>query len=73
MEKQRINIDSISRHQLLNSARAFGLGAALERLAPAYARTTGQAQSPVLSGNVVDLVVVETPFRLGDGRDCNDR
>ena len=54
-----------SRRQLLNSAGAFGLGAALARLSPAYASQTGQTQLPALTGNGIDLVIAETPFRVG--------
>jgi CopA family copper-resistance protein len=50
---------------MLNGAGAVGLAAALERLAPVYASTTGQAQSPALSGNAVDLVIAEAPLRVG--------
>jgi CopA family copper-resistance protein len=39
---------------------------ALERFAPAYARTTGEIESPAQSGNAVDLVIAETPFRVGN-------
>jgi CopA family copper-resistance protein len=53
-----------SRRQLLKSAGAFGLGAALGRFAPAYAGTTGQAQSPALSGNVIDLEIDDLPFKV---------
>ena len=66
MAKHRMGSRLFSRRQLLNSAGAFGLATALERLVPAYARTTGQAQSPALSGNVVDLVIGETPLRVGN-------
>ncbi|MDQ3254344.1 MAG: copper resistance system multicopper oxidase [Acidobacteriota bacterium] len=50
---------------------AVGMLAALERLAPAYARTgvTGVAQTSQrtqLSGNVIDLTIAETPFRVGN-------
>ncbi|MDQ2841984.1 MAG: copper resistance system multicopper oxidase [Acidobacteriota bacterium] len=55
----------LSRRQLLNSAGTLGLAAALRPLAPAYAKTTGQAQIPALSGNVVDLVIAECPFLVG--------
>ena len=44
MAKHEIEPRLFSRRQLLNSAAAFGLAVALERLAPAYARTTGQAR-----------------------------
>jgi CopA family copper-resistance protein len=65
MTKHETKAGLFSRRQMLNIAGAFGLGAALERLAPLYAITTAQAQSPALSGNVVDLVIAETPFRVG--------
>ena len=65
MASHEIGTSLFSRRQLLNSAGAFGLAAALERLAPAYATTAGQAQSPALNGNVVDLVIAEAPFRVG--------
>ena len=65
MANYKIGSRLFSRRQLLNSAGAFGLATALERLVPAYARTPGQAQSPALSGNVVDLVLGETPLRVG--------
>ncbi|MDQ1470098.1 MAG: hypothetical protein QOJ99_1578 [Bryobacterales bacterium] len=62
MAKHRLSSGVISRRQLLNSAGAFGLGSALNRLAPAFAKTKGQADSPALSGNIIDLVIAETPF-----------
>lgn len=65
MAKYEIEPRLFSRRQLLNSAGAFGLALALERLAPAYARTTGQAESSALSSNAVDLVIAKTPFRVG--------
>ena len=65
MTKYQSGPGLFSRRQLLNSAGAFGLAAALERLAPAYATTAGQAPNPELSGNVVDLVIAETPFSIG--------
>ncbi len=56
----------LSRRQLLNTAGVLGLGAALQRFAPVYAQTARQADRAVLSGDVVDLVIEETPFRVGN-------
>ncbi|MFY9271107.1 MAG: copper resistance system multicopper oxidase [Candidatus Manganitrophaceae bacterium] len=61
----------ISRRQLLKRAGAFaalGILAALERIAPAYvwANTTEVGQASQLTGNVIDLMIAETPFRVGD-------
>ncbi|NKE73409.1 copper resistance system multicopper oxidase [Candidatus Manganitrophus noduliformans] len=58
----------ISRRQLLKRAGTLGMLAVLERLAPAYvwARPTEAAQTPQLSGKVIDLTIAETPFRIGD-------
>lgn len=60
--------DLISRRQLLKSAGAFGMLALLERLAPAYAWASAAdaALIPQLTGNVIDLTLAETPFRVGD-------
>jgi hypothetical protein len=65
MSKHELGTSPISRRQLLNSARAFGLAAVLERLTPAWATAAGQTQNSELSGSVVDLVIAETPFRIG--------
>ena len=65
MARHKMETRLWSRRQLLGGAGAFGLGAALERLAPAYARTTEQAQRQALSGNVFDLVIAEAPLRVG--------
>ena len=65
MGKHEIKAGLLSRRQLLNTVGAFGLGAALERLAPAYSRMTRQLQSSVLTGSIVDLVIAETPLRIG--------
>ncbi|MDQ2833786.1 MAG: copper resistance system multicopper oxidase [Acidobacteriota bacterium] len=65
MAKHDIATSLFSRRQLINGAGAFGLTAALARLMPAYAQIAGQAQSPALSGNVIDLVIADTPFHVG--------
>ena len=64
-----MNSDFISRRLLLKRAAVLGLLAAVERLVPARAVTSAAdagSQTP-LSGNVVDLTIAETLFRL-DGR-----
>ncbi len=65
MAKREIGTGFLSRRQLLNNAGTFGLAAALGRLAPAYATTQEQVQSPALSGDVINLVIADTPFRVG--------
>ena len=59
----------ISRRQVLRSAGALGLLAAMERLVPSYLRTSAGAATaqslPSLSGNTIDLTIAETPFRVG--------
>lgn len=68
-----MNSPSISRRQLLKRAGALGLLAAMQPLLPACAvdsvlPTTSPGRQPdTLSGDVIDLVIRETPFRL-DGR-----
>ena len=66
MANHEINSPTFSRRHILNGAGAFGLAAALERLAPAYAINAGHAQSSNPSANEVDLVIAETPFRVGN-------
>ena len=58
----------ISRRQLLKSAEAVAMLAALERLAPAYAgtQTSVAGQPSELSGSTIDLVIAETHFRVDD-------
>jgi CopA family copper-resistance protein len=63
----------ISRRQtlqkLLQGAGALGLLTAMERLVPSYAQvgTNGGAQQlQALSGNIIDLTIAETPFRVGN-------
>ncbi|HVZ18856.1 MAG TPA: copper resistance system multicopper oxidase [Terriglobales bacterium] len=57
----------ISRRQLLKSAQALGVLAGLERLGPAYAQTSAPSGQPSeLSGNIIDLTIAETPFRVDD-------
>ena len=57
----------ISRRQLLKTAEAFGLLAGLERIGPAYAQTSAPSGQPSeLSGNIIDLTIAETPFRVDD-------
>ena len=60
--------DLISRRQLLKSAGALGMLALLERFAPAYAwaRPTKLAQTGELTGDIIDLTIAETPFRVGN-------
>ena len=57
---------TISRRQLLKTAEAFGVMAALERLGPAYAQTNEvtNVQSVELSGTIIDLTIAEIPFRV---------
>ena len=58
---------TISRRQLLKTAEALGVLAALERLGPAHAQTAeGAGQSAELSGSTIDLTIAETPFRVDD-------
>jgi len=59
----------IARREMLQGAGALGLWATVEQLAPSYVwagvrEATGQ--TPQLSGNIIDLTIAETPFRVGD-------
>jgi len=65
-----IQNNGMTRRVWLQRAGALGLLAAVEHLVPFYAwasASNGAAQSSPLSGNVIDLTIAETPFRL-DGR-----
>lgn len=57
----------ISRRELLKSAGAFGMLAILKLFAPAYvwAKPINSIQTAELTGNVIDLTISETPFRVG--------
>ncbi|MGE0275982.1 MAG: copper resistance system multicopper oxidase [Nitrospiraceae bacterium] len=60
----------ISRRLLLKRAAAFGLAAAAEHFLPPWVVTSRGAEShssAVLSGEVIDLTISETPFTV-DGR-----
>lgn len=58
-----------SRRSLLQGAGAYGALAAMESLLPSYVRASATdaaaQQQPSLSGNVIDLTIAETPFRIG--------
>lgn len=61
--------DLISRRVFLKKSGALGALIVLDRMLPAYARpdslgTAALAQS--LSGEVINLVIARTPFRIGD-------
>lgn len=58
--------DLISRRQLLKGFGAVGMLAALERLTPGWVSAEQAAQASQLSGSTIDLVIDETPFRVGD-------
>ena len=65
-----IQNNGMTRRVWLQRAGALGLLAAMERLVPSYvwaSASKGAAQTSQLNGNVVDLTIAETPFRL-DGR-----
>ena len=66
MTIQAARISGFSRRQLLSSAGALGLAAALERLAPAYAATAEHPKSATLTGGVIDMVIADTPLGIGD-------
>lgn len=58
----------ISRRRLMQRTGALGLLAGIEQLAPSYAlgsTTHAAAQASQLTGNVIDLAIAETPFRVG--------
>ncbi len=63
--------DMVSRRLLLKRAGALGLLAAMQRFLPACAiippapPAPAGTQAPMLSGEIVDLVIGETPFTLG--------
>jgi CopA family copper-resistance protein len=57
----------IARRSLLKGIGAWGTLAALERVLPAYAWSNASlsvAPTTQLSGNVIDLTIAETPFRV---------
>lgn len=58
----------ISRREILKGIGAAGMLAALQGLVPAYARSGfGETSAQIggeLSGNVIDLTIAETPFRV---------
>jgi len=61
--------EPVSRREILKSAGALGLLAALEGLVPAYARNAFGQTAAVqtggeLSGSIIDLTIAETPFRV---------
>jgi CopA family copper-resistance protein len=62
----------ISRRDMLKGIGAAGMIAALQGLVPAYARsgfgleTGAPTGGGELSGEVIDLTIAETPFRVGD-------
>ncbi|MEO6562773.1 MAG: copper resistance system multicopper oxidase, partial [Nitrosospira sp.] len=61
--------DSISRRTLLKGIGAFGALSALESIFPVYVwshATNAAGPTTQLSGNVIDLTIAETPFRVGD-------
>ena len=57
---------------MLQRTGALGLLAAMEHLLPPYAganvldAATQRSALPALSGDVVDLTIADTPFRVGD-------
>jgi CopA family copper-resistance protein len=70
-KKGHITMDShnngMTRRVWLQRAGALGLLAAMERLVPSSvwaSASNGAAQTSQLNGNVVDLTIAETPFRL---------
>jgi CopA family copper-resistance protein len=59
----------ISRRAFLKGTAALGTLTALENIFPAYAWpriTSAAAPTTQLSGNMIDLTIAETPFRVGD-------
>src|SRR5229473_5132793 len=62
----------LSRRQMLQRTGALGLWAAMEHLLPPYARgnvlgaAAQRSALPALSGDVIDLTIADTPFRIGD-------
>ena len=67
-----MKVRTLSRRDALKGLGAISAYAALERLAPAYARSSATdrfiQQLPALSGDTVDLTIAETPFRVGNRR-----
>ena len=61
---------TVSRRDALKGLGALGALAALERLAPAYSWPSAtepiSKQLPALSGDIIDLTIGETPFRVGN-------
>src|SRR5688500_4176649 len=61
--------DSISRRAFLKESGAVGTLVALNSMLPAYARAGWigvVAPTTQLSGNVIDLTIAESPFRVND-------
>lgn len=61
--------DSISRRAFLKRSGTLGTLAALDWMLPAYARAgslNAVAPTMQLSGDVIDLTIAETPFRIDD-------
>lgn len=62
----------LSRRQMLQRTGTLALLAAMEHLLPAYARGSDLATAmkgsalPALSGDVIDLTIADTAFRVGD-------
>ena len=57
----------ITRRSLLKGMGAFGALTALESMLPAYAWSSAlnaAAQTSQISGDVIDLTIAETPFRV---------
>ena len=63
--------NKFSRRQMLRNTGTFGVLAALEHLLPSYAFATQsthnvhQSAPVALTGEVIDLTIADTPFRLG--------
>jgi CopA family copper-resistance protein len=68
-EGEAMKAQGISRRHMLQRTAGLALLAAMERLLPGYvaaAADTAAKQPVALSGNVIDLTIGETPFRIGN-------
>lgn len=66
-EKTQLKSNSISRRSLLKGMGALGMLKGLESIFPSYAWTSmsnAAIQTPEISGNVINLTIAETPFRV---------
>lgn len=66
-EKTKMKSNFVARRSLLKCLGAFGALTAFESILPAYAWSSASntvAPTTQLSGNVIDLIIAETPFRI---------